>query len=70
MFDNYSACLNACFYLNGRWSGCSVPPPVAEEIMQPAPEVVGHQTHAVDEPNVPACDKVLDGFNFALHLDL
>lgn len=44
-----------------------MPPPVAEQTEQPAPEVGGDQTHAVDQPDVPACDKVLHDFNFTLH---
>lgn len=54
-------------YLEGRWSGCSVPPPVAEKLAHPAPEVGSDQTHAVDQPNVPSSDKVLHGFSFTLH---
>lgn len=56
-----------CKYLNGRWSRCSSPRPVAEYITQPVPEVRGNRTHAVDQPNVPACDRVPHDFNFALH---
>lgn len=58
----------ACIYLIGRWSRCSESPPVAKKIPQPAPEVGGDHTHAVDQPNVPACDKVLHRFNSTPHL--
>lgn len=45
-------------------------PPIAEYGAKPAPDVGGDHTHPVDQPNVPASDKVLHGFTFTLHPSL